>query len=159
MATKSKASRASFILMTVQILVLQSTYILAANLNSVRSSRDTFVKTESTESNNHNILKQIKPLKYKHREENVQNGGMDLTEGTNSTFIISDAEDWFLCPDGINNCQDGSKCCDADGDGLYNCCPISDVRNDFIGFEIIKNLYIQIVLSTLNNNCLTPLFF
>jgi len=111
--------------MTVQILVLQSTYILAANLNSVRSSRDTFVKTQSTEINNHNILKQIKTLKYKHQEENVQNGGMDLTEGVNSTFIISDAENWVMCPDG-RSCADGNKCCDADGDGQYNCCPISD---------------------------------
>ena len=149
MAMKNKASRASFILMTVQILVLQSTYILAANLNSVRSSRDTFVKTESTEINNHNILKQIKTLKYKHQEENVQNGGMDLTEGVNSTFIISDAENWVMCPDG-RSCADGNKCCDADGDGHYNCCTISDVSNELIGFEIITNYYF---LSSCNNNC------
>ena len=146
MAMKITALKASFILITVQILVLQSTYILAANLRSYRSSRDTSVKTESIESNNHNILKQVETLKYKRQEENIQNGGMDLTEGTNSTFITSDDEEWVLCLDG-NYCPPDNKCCDADGDGQYNCCQISDVRNEFIGFELMLD-----ILSRSNNN-------
>jgi len=125
MAMKIKELKVSFILITVQILLLQSTYSLAANLKSVRSSRDTLFNTVSTESNNHNILKQVKTLNFKGQEENVRNGGIDMTEGTNSTFIPGDAEDWVLCPDG-NYCQPNSKCCDADGDKVYNCCPISN---------------------------------
>merc|ERR1712126_73401 len=103
------------------------TYSLAANLKSVRSSRDTFLKTVSTESNNHNILKQVKTLNFKGQEENVRNGGIDMTKGTNSTFIPGDAEDWVQCPDG-NYCEPNSKCCDEgancsvpDENGISHC--------------------------------------
>jgi len=125
MALNIKALKVSFILITVQILVLQSTYILDANLKSVRSSRDALEKTVSTKGNNHNILKPVKTLKYKRHGENIRNGSMDLTEGTNSSGITSCSEPWVQCLDG-NCCPPDNTCCDADGNGIYNCCPISN---------------------------------
>ena len=148
MAMKIKALKVSFILITVQILLLQSTYISAANLKSVRSSRDTLLKTEYTESNNHNILKQVKTLNFKGQEEDIKNGGVDLTEGKNSTLISGDPEPWVECPDG-NYCEPNYKCCDADGDKKYNCCPISNVRNELEGFEIMLTNF---DFSCCNNN-------
>ena len=157
MAMKIKALKAFFILMTVQILVLQPSYISAANLKSVRSSRDTLSKTESMESNNDNILKQVKTLTHKRQEENIKNGGIDLMEGLNSTYIPSDAEDpWVQCPDG-NYCEPNWKCCDADGDGRYNCCTISNVRNELKGFGIMLNDYAHFLFSYCDNNYQTPL--
>merc|ERR1712226_904687 len=134
MGVRKTVWTASFVTFSLQILILQCTFLSAAHLTPMRSFKDTTLNSDSLDDYSLNKLQQYRQVKDQNKDENLKNEGVDTVEGTNGVFNTSSGfdcpSDHIECSDSKTCCRLGESCCpDVDGNGLMECCPIENLTD------------------------------
>ena len=138
----------SFIVLTLQILILQCTSLSAAHLKSMRSSKNATSNSGSLDDFSFNKQHPFREVRNKKQDENIKNEGLDMFNGKNrfyNTSLVRDCPpDYIDCPDTNTCCLKGWTCCpDSDGDGLMECCHIEyldDLEVSLINGSLLKDI-------------------
>ena len=123
-----------FVLLTVQIAILESAFISKegafiphTHFDQVKPSKDVTGNNVSTDDLRREPLDQTKAKKDSFLDDLPKNNGVDTFGGINaeSNDIVPDG--YIPCSDEHTFCPDDCKCCaDANDDGLMECCPLGE---------------------------------
>lgn len=125
---------AAFVALTLQVLIFRCTFLSAAHLRPMQSSRDTAFDIDTSDEYSSNQLLPFREVKNKDKDENNKSEGRDMIDGTNGLHNTSEVLDcgpgYIDCPDGNSCCRSGETCCpDVDGNGVMECCPIPNLTD------------------------------
>lgn len=134
MEARKQVGIAAFVALALQVLVFQCTFLSAAHLSPIRSSRDAAFNIDSSDEYSFNQLHPFREAKNKNKDENNKSEGRDMIDGTNGLYNTSEVLDcgagYIECSDGKSCCRSGETCCpDVDGNGVMECCPIPNLTD------------------------------
>ena len=112
-----------FLLLTVQIAILESAFISKEGAFIPNTHFDQVKPTKDVTDKNVSI----DDLRREPLDDIPKNNGVDTFGGINaeSNDIVPDG--YIPCSDEYTFCPDDCKCCaDANGDGLMECCPLGE---------------------------------